>query len=89
MTALALSLAGIWLLVVVPYAVWDGRRPYVPGPPVRPVDRGDEVLVHHLHHVQHEHVIRHVHEVRATAEQVPVTPRVVEGAVVQTRELPR
>jgi hypothetical protein len=84
-----LTLAAVWLFVVVPWSVWDARRPYVPGPPVHPRPGAGDVVVHHVHHVEHAHTVRHVHEVWAAAERIPASPRVVEGAVVQTRELPR
>lgn len=94
MIAALLALVGVWLFVIVPWAVWDGRRPYVSTAPARPPDRPDcgpdrdvEVTVRHVVEVQHAHTVRHVHEVRAAAERAPVVPMVVEGTVV--RELPR
>jgi hypothetical protein len=86
-------LVAVWLLVAVPWAVRDGRRPHVPAPARhRPGEPGESVVrhdveVHHVHTMQHEHTVRHVHEVRAAAERAPVAPLVVEGTVV--RELPR
>lgn len=96
MTVVLLTLAGLWLFAAVPWALWESHRSAVRStwserparlPPGRPAD--EVVVVHHVHHVEHTHTVRHVHEVRAAAQAYPVAPRVVEGAVVQTRELPQ